>query len=199
MNNKFQKITDSVYVLKFPFEDVLTTVFAMLYDNGCVIVDSGTTERDVSDIIIPAIQNGGFKPTYIVCTHGHSDHAGGMQYLRGEYPAAEYIDANHGEGMICGRYRLMALKGHADDCIGIYDTKTDILLSGDAIQQYGVGKFKTHITDKAEYLKTLERVEKLNPKTIICSHDYEPCGMIIEGEKQIREMLKICEWRILND
>ncbi len=200
MNNyKFEKIIDGIFVLKFPFEDVFTTVFALTDNKDTVIIDSGTTETDVTDIIIPAIQNGGFKPTYIVCTHSHSDHAGGMPYLRAQYPKAEYTDAAFGGGILLNRYRLINLSGHADDCVGVYDTKEKVLLSGDAIQQYGVGKFKTHITDKAAYLKTLETVEGLNPKMIICSHNYEPCGMIIKGESKIKEMLKICERRALND
>ena len=67
------------------------------------------------------------------------------------------------------------LHGHTSDLVGVLDTRTSTLISGDGIQGMGIGKYRCSLEDRAAYLSTLERVkgdERI--ENILFSHAYEP-------------------------
>ncbi len=51
----------------------------------CIIIDAGNSNKRENDIITEFIAQQGLKPVMVVNTHGHFDHAMGVEYLKSEY------------------------------------------------------------------------------------------------------------------
>ncbi len=189
--NEFEKITDGIYRLRVPFEDIYTSVFALAEEGKCILLDSAC-EGDVEVYIIPALQKLGVTPDYLIASHYHSDHAGGMAALGIAYPNATFEAYQDGERLL-DRFLILNLKGHTDDCLAIYDEKTRTLISCDCLQAYGIGRYPTSIEDTAAYMQAIERVRGLSPSMIIASHEYEPYGAIMKSKSEIEKFLLACE------
>ena len=175
MTNAFLKERESIYRLKVPFEDLYTSVFLVKTPQRLILVDCATTDDDVELCIIPALENMGYVPTdldAVVLTHRHGDHAGGIDCILRHAPDIEVItDARE---LADGVYSY-ELQGHTRDLVGVLDTRTSTLISGDGIQGMGIGKYRCSLEDRAAYLRTLERVkgdERI--ENILFSHAYEP-------------------------
>ena len=80
---KFEPITNDILRLKVPFESVYTAVFLIKTECGAVLVDAATTKTDAEEIILPAIDEiiNRDEIKYLVCTHLHGDHGGGIRFL----------------------------------------------------------------------------------------------------------------------
>ncbi len=209
--NRFELFQDGIYRLKVPFEDIYTSVFALVTSNGSIIFDTATTESDVDDYIIPAINSLGIKPDYIICSHTHCDHFGGVWHLSKVFPNAiiglndknlkfkdykiQYL--NDGD-VLLDRFKVLNLKGHTKDSISLYDLKNKSLISVDCLQLNGVSKYGTGVTNFNDYKITLERVKALDLNCIIASHDFVPLGATAVGSKAVREYINECENAVEN-
>ena len=207
MKSKFEKIIDGIYRLCVPFDgNIYTTVFALVCEQGSIIVDSGSNEFDATNYVIPAIENLGIYPNWFVCTHLHGDHYGGLKTLLNKFPKANlggYFEANFGNEkgtyifeeseLLLDRFKTLKLKGHSVDGLAIFDIKTEFLISGDGLQQYGLTRFGTSIYSLKEYEESIQKVRILSPKAIVSSHDYEPCGYCVRGTAAVNQMLLKCE------
>ncbi len=194
-----------------PFEDIYTSVFALLNGNKLIIFDTATTESDVKTVILPAINILGIEPDFIVCSHQHGDHCGGMRYLLKAYPKAvaalydkniEYkghktVHLNDGD-ILLDRFMVLNLKGHTKDSIAFYDLKNKTLISADCLQLNGVSKYGTGVSDYNDYIETLKRVKSLRINNIIAAHDFVPLGNSAFGSCAVDEYLKECENSIEN-
>ncbi len=189
--NKFERMADGIYLLKVPFEDIYTSVFALVEGGKCILLDSAC-EGDTEVYITPALQKLGVTPDYLIASHYHSDHAGGMAALRTAYPNAIAKAYKDGERQL-SRFVILNLKGHTDDCLAIYDEKTRTLISCDCLQAYGIGRYPTLVEDKSAYMQAIKRVRELSPSMIIASHEYEPCGAIMKSKAEIEKFLLACE------
>ncbi len=200
----FVKEEAGIFLLKVPFEDLYTSVFALVSEKGSIILDTATTDEDVQTYILPAIQKLGIVPTYIICSHSHDDHAGGMPELLKHFPnaIAGLADKNRnfenetrhltdGE-ILLDRFQILNLRGHTEDSLAIFDLQTKTLLSGDCLQQQGVGKYTNGITDKQAYRESIARVRGMDIERIIFSHDYDPCGYSVKGKEEINSVLDVC-------
>ncbi len=186
-----EKLKEGIYRVCIPFEDIYTASFILVERNSAIIFDTGTTKKDAVGYIIPAVENLRVPIKYIIISHMHGDHCGGLDVLRDKYPNAvvglfskEIENAYYfvdGE-IIMDRFQVFNLKGHSEDCLSIYDIKTKTLLTGDCLQLCGVGRYGTSAPDMAEYFKTIDRVKEFKPDAIIASHEYVPLGSIAEGE-----------------
>ena len=61
---------------------------------GLVLIDSMTTDREVEEVLLPGLAALGHDPAdiaYIIVTHGHGDHHGGIQALRRINPSIRVI------------------------------------------------------------------------------------------------------------
>ena len=207
MKHEFEKIIDGIYRLCIPFDgNIYTTVFALLCEQGSIIVDSGSNEFDAINYVIPAIKNLGVNPDWFICTHLHGDHYGGLKTLLMEFPRANvggYFKKEFGnekgtnifieDEELFGRFKILKLKGHSDDGLAIFDKNTEFFISGDGLQQYGLTRFGTSISNLEEYKASVAKVRKLNPKAVVASHEYEPFGYCVKGTKDINQMLLKCE------
>lgn len=201
----FEKVEENIFRLPVPFEGTDTSVFAFVCDEGTLIFDSATTESDVNERIIPAIRQKGFEPTHLVSSHYHGDHMGGEEFLAKEYPDALRAKRLHNgkveEGkkvlcdgdVLCGNLKVVALPGHSDDSMAIFDTRTKTLVCADCLQLWGIGKYGTGISFAKDYLESIGKVRKLGVENIIASHNYAPLGAFAFGKDAVTKYLDECE------
>ncbi len=204
-DRKFEKLEDGIYRLCVPFHDIYTSVFLLMGEGGCALVDSGTTDADVKKFILPALAEMGASPDYFICSHFHSDHSGGLEFLTADFPAARAVcfDENRNPtkntvhpkdgDVILGRYGLLNLSGHTADSLAVLDIKTKTLITCDSLQMYGVSEWGTGVDDFSAYLETLARVKSLDISRIIAAHDYYPLGYSAIGDAEIDLFLCECK------
>ncbi len=173
---RFQQETKGIYRLKIPFEDLYTSVFLIQTRQCNVLVDCGTCANDVDKHIIPAIESLGLNLkdiNYLVLTHSHSDHTGGLSRIL-ELNAMMQV-VNSIMSICVDGITIYEMKGHTLDCIGVLDERSGSLISGDGLQGHGIGKYRCSLENKNEYIKTIEKIRKDERiKNILFSHDYEP-------------------------
>lgn len=182
-----------------PFENIYTAVFLIKTAKGYILVDAATDERDVNEVILPAIAACNVATDdikYLFCTHLHGDHGGGIRFLLPHLKNArvaalskraeklygkENVRLVREGDMIC-ELRVHELFGHSMDSAGLFDERTQTLILGDAVQLYGITRYGCGVGFPEEYRKTLYRVLELSPKTLVASHEYYPLGSTAVGD-----------------
>ena len=171
----FYKETEDIYRLTIPFNTVYTSVFLIKSPSGAVLVDCGSTREDVDEYIVPALFEIGYsllEITAIALTHMHSDHAGGLSRILELAPNITVIRS------VCTLSDMLftyPMRGHTEDCIGVFDLRSHTLISGDGLQGAGVDKYRCYLKDPVAYFETLERIGKdKRIENILFSHAYEP-------------------------
>ena len=200
-----QQITDHIHWLQIPFYNICTSAFIIETDEGNILYDTATTSQDVDTYLLPALKQLG-EPVCTVLSHRHSDHTGGLQRLVHHYPATQVCAGSRTEGetirllaegdCVLGPVRAVAIPGHTLDCIGLWDRRTDTLLTGDGLQLYGVegcGKWGVNIPYVQEHLCCLEKLKQLPVERLIASHSYHPLGYQAEGQAQLQAYYAQCE------
>ena len=204
---RFEKIEKGIFLLKVPFEDLYTSVFAVKAGEEIALVDTATTEDDVTRCILPALDDllarEGGTLRYILLTHSHGDHAGGAPMLAAHFQSVPvctlqrmdfplFRQLSDGEE-IMGCLRVVHLPGHSPFSVGYYDTRSRVLLSGDCLQLRGVGKYTRGISDREAYVASVERLERMDIDCIVASHDYVPLGSTAKGKKAVSAYLYACK------
>lgn len=195
---RFEQLTDRIYRLKVPFENIYTAVFLISHRSGYALVDCATTESD-SALILDAIDALGIKRseiTHILVTHAHGDHTGGLRYIlphlsdavvcAGGNHIKERLDPPHFTRVTDGQeiadgIRAVLLPGHSADTVGYLDSGSMTLISGDAVQLCGVGRYGCGLGDFDAYFATLDKLGSMSLERLIASHDYYPHGAVAEG------------------
>ena len=193
-SNEFYKEAEGIYRLRVPFEGIYTCVFLIEASGKRILVDCAMTEHDVEDVILPALEKSGYVPTEIdtlVLTHRHGDHAGGLETLLRHAPQIEVVTdiRTLADGIL-----TYPLPGHTKDCLGVLDTRTGTLISGDGLQGAGVDKYPCYTQSPTDYLKTIERL-RLDERieSILFSHAYEPWfSDRVTGRAQVLACLDDC-------
>ena len=193
MREFYEEIRD-IYRLKIPFETVYTSVFLIRSPSRVILVDCATTARDVEDVILPALAKLGYALTDVdtlVLTHRHDDHAGGLEALLRHAPHLEVVTDLRAlaDGIL-----TYPMGGHTRDCIGVLDTRTGTLISGDGLQGAGVDKYRCYVQEPRMYLKTIASIRK-DPRVehILFSHAYEPWYTDrMTGRAQVLACLDAC-------
>lgn len=199
-----EKVTEHIHRLVVPFEDIFTTVFFLETLEGAVIFDTATYPEDVDRYILPGLREAGISTEavrYIVLSHSHRDHAGGLGRLAQLLPGIPVISRNPalsgqfagvsfrfpeaGE-TLCGALTVYPVPGHSPDSLALLDKRTGTLVTGDSLQLYGIygsGQWGANIGMPGEHLEAIEALRKLRPERIVASHDYHPHGHLAEGER----------------
>ncbi|MBQ5746926.1 MAG: hypothetical protein IIV81_03195, partial [Clostridia bacterium] len=76
----------------------------------------------------------------------------------------------------------------------LLDTRTNILVTGDCLQVYGIfgsGEWAANIGFPTEYIEDIEKVRKIAPSKISAAHIYHPCGQIAEGAEEVGRFLDL--------
>ena len=192
---KFEREIGNIYRLKVPFEDIYTSVFLLKTERGYMLVDCATTEKDVQEWLLPALKEMGLSiqdMQFLLLTHKHGDHAGGLTEILKSHPTIEIIDT------LCqffGNLEIYPLQGHTQDCIGLLEISTGTLISGDGLQGAGVGRYRCSLESKEDYLTTIKKIRKDGRiKNILFSHDYEPWNRDgVFGREEVEKILEDCK------
>ena len=199
-------IEDGLFRLLIPFEDaIMTTVYVVCGEDGVTLIDSATHPSDVEDFILPALEHLGIHTSDVRClllTHAHGDHAGGAEHLLECLPNA-VLRAPFDVGLprfskICDgehpthRLKAVSLPGHTRDSMAFLDLPTGTLLSGDCLQLFGVGKYRSGIGYPDLYRRSVERLRGMELSQIVAAHEYDPLGSIARGKEEIEAYLSTC-------
>lgn len=194
----FENITDDIMRLKVPFENIYTAVFLIKTEHGAMLIDAAACERDVNDVILPAlgecIDPGEIK--YLLCTHLHGDHGGGIRFLLPHLKNAKVAAAAHRaielygnenvhtvqDGNVLLGLKILHLPGHSSDAVAVFDERTKALICGDAVQLYGITRYGCGVGLPHEYRRSLARLADMKISRLIASHEYYPLGSTAEGE-----------------
>ena len=187
-----QMLAETAHITRItiPFLDIDTAVFLIDTPDGRILFDTATYPTDIDEYILPA----GITPHMIVISHNHRDHAGGLARAAECFPEAVIAAGSNacaeripgrdvriladGE-LLAGCLRVVAIPGHTADAIGLLDTRTMTLLSGDALQCagiYGSGNWGANISYQRAHREACARLGGMGIGTILASHDYHPCG-----------------------
>ncbi|MBR5546916.1 MAG: MBL fold metallo-hydrolase [Clostridia bacterium] len=193
--------------LWIPFDSVRTSVFLIQTTEGYLLFDCASSEYDIRKLLLPELKKQGIPfedIQWLFCSHFHSDHTGGLPYLLNDLPwihIAAKDSSNvppafkHRVHMVCDTESIMNdlqvlfTPGHSDDSISLLDKRTNTLLSGDALQQRGIGKYGTGIASPALYYQTIQRIRQLQPECLLASHAYDPLGEKAEGTLAVKQYL----------
>ena len=199
---KFEREKEKIYRLKVPFDNLYTSVFLIKANNNLALVDCATFDSDVDNYIVPALSSLNLFLTdikYLILTHCHEDHAGGIARILELAPNIEVVQSV--KGIDLSGITLCYLKGHTLDCIGVFDKKSKTLISGDGLQGDGVEKYRCSVINKEEYLKTIKMIEDDESiENILFSHAYEPWYKdYARGREEVKRCLKDCKKTIIGE
>ena len=206
-------VTPNIYRLVIPFLDIYTTVFVVTTDSGSVLIDTATYPEDIENYVVPALQELNIpaeKLLYTVITHNHRDHAGGLERFAQLFPNTVVAAGSTGcearipghsvqvleDGQtLLGPLKAVSLPGHTADFIGILDTRTNTLISGDGLQMYGIygsGNWGANISLIPEHLALGKRLKQMDIDTILASHNYHPCDWRADGKEAVHRYIDEC-------
>lgn len=130
----------------------------------------------------------------VVVTHDHPDHAPGAPSLASRVGApvfayrlagAERLRA--GQRILGGGVELTAVHtpGHTSDHVAFFEPDSGSLFTGDAVIGRGTSFIDPPDGDLARYLRSLERMLELGPRTIYPGHG----PVVLRAEEKLREYL----------
>ena len=199
-----EKIEDGLFRLKVPFEDLTTTVYFAVCETGTVIIDSATYASDADTYILPALDELGIRREdvkLLALTHRHGDHAGGASRLLEVLPwivirsfaplKVPSVLLEDGE-LLLDRLQVVHLPGHSKDSAGYLDVTTGTLLSGDCLQLKGIGKYRNGISDREQYVASIQKLREMDIQKIVAAHEYDPLGSVADGAKEVQAYLDAC-------
>ena len=100
------------------------------------------------------------------------------------------------DGDHLGDLMIVHTPGHDNDSICLFDERTGILFSGDSLQ--GVGTPSSGVAfyqSRAEYLYTLDTVEKLDVKKILAGHPFHPTDGTIDDVSGFMKLCRETVWK----
>jgi glyoxylase-like metal-dependent hydrolase (beta-lactamase superfamily II) len=158
-----------------------------------VLIDAGTGDPVYLVELSRHLADRRLRLSDVLVTHAHVDHAGGVDALRAAHPSARFRkypwpqeDARYpvpwqpladGEEVPAGAERLTVLHtpGHSPDHVAFWHAGSRTLFSGDLVVQGGSVMLDwSHGGDLGQYLQSLERLQRLEPRRLLPAHGPEP-------------------------
>ena len=172
---EFIKECDGIYRLKVQYTTVYTSIFLIETELGALLVDTASYDEDIDGCLLPALEKMNIKLSEIyaiVITHNHFDHSGGLKRILEIAPDLRVITELCD---ITDKISTYPMAGHTEDALGVFDSRTNTLLSGDGLQGAGVDKYRCSAPFVEKYLETIERIKNDDRiEHILFSHAYEP-------------------------
>lgn len=149
-----------------------------------VLVDAGVGKESHLDAIAKAAPNG---LSQVIVTHAHSDHISGAPAVHDRWPSAMFakypwpvrdpklpwqrLDDGDVVATDEGDLHVMLTPGHAPDHLTLWHADSRTLFVGDMLVQGSTVVIPaSHGGSLAEYLRSLERMAKLNPARAFPAH-----------------------------
>ncbi len=145
-------------------------------DATVVVIDPGPDDPSHLDEVAQAA---GPRVAAVLVTHDHPDHAPGAAAFAGRIGAPLYAfrlsGAEHlrdGQEVTAGALRLTAVHtpGHTSDHMAFHAPGHGALFTGDAVLGRGTSFIDPPDGDLAVYLRSLSRMQDLDPRTIYPGH-----------------------------
>lgn len=206
-------ITPRIRRITIPYKDIYTSVFILDTADGTILFDTAFSDYDVDTFILPELQRRDLR--YIFISHNHRDHSWGLDRLMEVYPNATIVTQsddlaekfakfsvlrpNEGD-MLLDTFQVVNTPGHTADSQSLLDVTTGTLLTGDALQAYGIwggSPWGACIHCIPEHLETLKKLKELPIVDLLMAHDYHPYGNEVYGTENIHNCLDICAKALL--
>ncbi len=156
----------------------------LIGDRRPVLIDAGVGNASHLDAIAAAAANG---PSLVLVTHAHSDHVSGAPALKARWPGASFMkhpwpirDPDVGwtwldDGSVVdtddGPLTVLHLPGHAPDHLTFWHADSRTLFVGDMLVQGSTVVIPaSHGGSLAAYLRSLDRMLRLNPARALPAH-----------------------------
>lgn len=210
---KTERINEYVTRHTLPYKDIFTTVYTVKAEGGYLLFDTASYDADVDDGILPALDALGITEEnlkYIFISHNHRDHAGGLGRLLSyfpnttvlsrspalaeKYPQAKIHAPEDGEALDA-YLSVVTIPGHTADAAAIYDKRTKMMLTGDALQLYGIfgsGEWGSNVRLPKEHLDAINKLKTMDIESIYTAHDYHPYGHRYLGKEAVENALDAC-------
>jgi glyoxylase-like metal-dependent hydrolase (beta-lactamase superfamily II) len=211
---KFTKINSNLFQIILPYKDIFTTIYLIKTEKGALIFDVATFRQDITEGLLPAMAQAGISKEdvkYAFISHNHRDHAGALPFffevfpevtvlnrspaLKEKYEGYKVYSPEEGE-VFLDVLRVVTIPGHTKDSAALLDTRTNTLITGDCLQQYGIfgsEDWGSNIPHPALQLKAVKKVREMKVDAIYSAHDYHPCGQIALGNEAVEKVLSSCE------
>ena len=202
------KMTENIFRFDIPYKDIFVGVLVLRAPGGTVLFDAAATDADVDEYIVPALEQLGVDDLkYVFISHKHLDHAGGLARLRQLYPQicivsrSEILQEEYAgtpfqfpedNDTVCDVFQVVTIPGHAVDAMGLLDTRTKTLLSGDSLQLFGIygsGLWGAVIYDVRPHMQAIAKLREMDIDTILTAHDYHPYGTTHAGKEAVKNCL----------
>lgn len=195
-------------IAKFVCGPIMNNCYVLNVEDSkeAIIIDPGAPNRELEKYLI--INQLDIK--YIILTHGHGDHTGGIDRIKELYPEVKLMagkkEANllynrnmsFGQGGIvadinvldddemdlCGiHFRFIETPGHTPGGICIYVKEEKTLFSGDTLFMYSIGRTDFPGGDYEQIISSIkDKLFKLPDDTrVLCGHEMET---VLGKEKQ---------------
>jgi glyoxylase-like metal-dependent hydrolase (beta-lactamase superfamily II) len=138
------------------------------------LVDAGVGHPAHLDAVAAALD--GAPLAVLLITHGHPDHAGGIEPIRARWPGVRVLDAAAlgGEDRVMAgdtSLRIIPTPGHSPDHLCFFEEHSGDLYCGDLARSGGTILIPaSRGGDLARYLDSLRRVRALAPRRLLPGH-----------------------------
>ncbi|MBY0492743.1 MAG: MBL fold metallo-hydrolase [Cyanobacteria bacterium] len=156
----------------------------LIGDRNPVLIDAGVGHAPHLDAIAAAAPRG---PSLVLVTHAHSDHVSGAAAIKAKWPAARFMkfpwpvrDPDVGWSWIedgstidtdQGPLTVLHTPGHSPDHLTFWHADSRTLFVGDMLVQGSTVVIPaSHGGSLADYLRSLDRMLRLNPARALPAH-----------------------------
>lgn len=177
---------EKINFITFPVGTVFfkTNCYIVFGGDDCVVIDPGFCPQ----AIIERLEELGHSPSYILLTHGHDDHIGGVKALKKRYGSVVAIGSGDayrlkypadrllydGDIIQAGsiRAKVISSPGHTEG--GLCFIIEDHLFSGDTLFCDDIGRTDLPGGDFDTLLESLRKLSQLSGDYIVCPGHEEP-------------------------
>jgi glyoxylase-like metal-dependent hydrolase (beta-lactamase superfamily II)/8-oxo-dGTP pyrophosphatase MutT (NUDIX family) len=163
-----------------------TNCWIVSLDRGAALVDPGAPdprEQERLFRMVDALAAEGRAPREVWLTHAHADHVGAAAAVSARYgipvkahrlaegrvPGTSIVPLREGD-LLGGRFLVLETPGHAREHLAFLDERSGAVLCGDLVSTLSTIVIDPPEGDMAEYLRQLERLRALAPRTLFPAH-----------------------------